>query len=100
MSLETESTDSETSTFKHFDREWTVPIRRHHRHLRQIKNILRVYGELDADDVAAIFLPAEEYQALLELDVEQDELDAFSTKIAASLGMGKPGNSSPSPASS
>jgi hypothetical protein len=99
MSLDTE-TQGDTTTIEHFGREWTVPTKRHHKHIRQTKTVLRLYGNLDADDVAEIFLSAEDYQALLDLDVEHDELDAFSSKIAKALGMGDRGNSTPSPASS
>ena len=101
MSLETESQDdAETTTIEHFGREWTVPLRRHHQHIRQTKALIRLYGNLDADDVAEIFLSPEDYQALLDLNVDFAELDAFSNKIAKALGMGDQGNSSPSPASS
>jgi hypothetical protein len=100
MSLDSESHGTETTTFEHFGREWTVPTRQHHRQARQMKAVLRQFGELDADDVAEIFLSKEDYQALLELDVPTEELDPFSTKIAQALGMRETGNSSPSPASS
>jgi hypothetical protein len=99
MSLDTE-TQGDTTTIEHFGREWTVPTKRHHTHIRKTKAILRQFGQMDADDVAEVFLSPEDYQALLDLDVEQDALDDFSTKIAKALGMGDRGNSTPSPASS
>jgi hypothetical protein len=99
--LETETTsDTDTATFEHFGRTWTVPIRRHHKHIRATKAILRSEGSLDADDVASIYLPADEYEALVGLDVTSDDLDVFATEIAKCLGMGSSGNSSPSATSS
>jgi hypothetical protein len=90
----------DTATFNHFGRDWTVPTRRHHRHIRETKRIIRAEGFVDADDVARIYLPDDQYEALVELDLSSDDLDAFATKIAEALGVGDSGNSTPSSASS
>ena len=97
--LETE-TNADTTTFDHFGRSWTVPTRRHHQHIRETKRIVREEGVVDADDIARIYLTDEQYDALLELNVGEEELTGFATKIAECLGMGGSGNSSPSSTSS
>lgn len=90
--LENETT-SDVTTFDHFGRSWTVPTQRHHKHIRETKKILREEGSLDADDIAAIYLPADEYEALLEMDLPMGELDSFANEIAKHLGFGGSGNS-------
>lgn len=97
--LEAEAS-SDTATFQHFGRDWTVPTRRHHRQIIETKRILRDEGSLDADDVARIYLSGDEYDALVDLDVSSDDLDGFATKIAEALGLGGQGNSTPSSSSS
>ena len=87
-------TAGDTTTF-----EW-FPTRRHHKHIRETKRILREEGVLDADDVAKIYLPADEYEALVEMDLPVDDLSGLANQIAAKLGFGDSGNSSPSPTSS
>lgn len=91
---------SDSATFNHFGRDWTVPTRRHHRHIIETKRIIREEGSVDADDIARIYLPADQYDALVALDLPSDDLDGFATKIAEALGVGDSGNSSPSSASS
>lgn len=90
----------DTATFQHFGRDWTVPTKRHHRHIIETKRLIREEGSVDADDVARIYLPADEYDALVDLNVSSEDLDAFATKIAEALGVGDSGNSTPSSASS
>lgn len=97
--LETEAAAG-TATFRYFDREWTVPTVQHHEHIRKTKAIVRRERNLDADDVASIYLPPEQYAALCDLNVLSSDLDDFATEIAKHLGMGDSGNSSPSSASS
>lgn len=91
---------SDTATFNHFGRDWSVPTRRQHRHIIETKRILRDEGSLDADDVARIFLSDEQYAALVDLNASESDLDDFARKIAEALGIGDSGNSSPSSASS
>ena len=93
-------TNNATSTFEFFGREWTVPTRRHHVHIRRSKEILRSEGRIDADDIAAIYLSPEQYDELVDLDVDEDGLDEFATRIAESLGLVNSGNSAPSASSS
>lgn len=90
--IETETTGTETTTFEHFGREWTVPIKRQHDHLRRIKAIIRAEGGVDADDVAAVYLSDEDYNALVDLNVAEDELDGFANAIAKAMGVGDKGN--------
>lgn len=97
--LETETT-TETTTFDHFGQTWTVPTRKHHRHVREAKAITRSEGFLDADDIARIYLSADEYERLCELDVPVDDLGEFANQIAKALGVGNSGNSEPSSTSS
>jgi hypothetical protein len=92
--LETEATSPyDTTTFEHFGRTWTVPTKRHHKHLVQVKQIARREGSVDADDIALVYLSDEEYDTLLELDVTYDELGGFANAIAKAMGVGDAGNS-------
>lgn len=97
--LETETT-SETATFDHFGQSWTVPAKKHHRHIREAKAIQRSEGFLDADDIARIYLEGDGYQRLCDLDVPSAELTEFANAIAKAMGLGDSGNSEPSSASS
>jgi hypothetical protein len=99
MSIETE-TAGDTTTFDHFGRSWTIPVRRHHSHVKQVKAILRSEGYLDADDIAEIYLSPEEYDDLVEMDVSEAELSEFATALSKALGLGSSGNSAPSSPSS
>lgn len=96
--------DAEVTTdvnhFDHFGRSWSVPNKRHQSHIRKHKDIARREGQVDADDIAAIYLPTDEYEALCALDPTEAELYEFAGKIAAALGMGSQGNSQPSSTSS
>src|SRR5690349_20845052 len=98
--LETETTGNGTTTFEMFGRSWTVPSKRHHSHIRQIKRLWREEGSVDADDMAAIFLSPGDYDALAALDPTEPDLDAFAQAISKALGMGDSGNSEPSSGSS
>lgn len=92
--LETEATAPDgTTTFEHFGRSWTVPVRRQHSHIRRLKQITRAEGGVNADDVAEVFLSPEDYEALAELNVYEDQLSEFSDEIARAMGVGDKGNS-------
>lgn len=96
-SIETETTTKTgTTTFQHFGETWTVPVTRQHSHLLAIKKILREEGALDADDMAAVYLPVEEYAALVAMNVTIPELQKFADAIAETMGVGDSGNSQPS----
>lgn len=90
--LETETT-SDTTTFEQFGQTWTVPTRKQHSHIRAVKRILREEGGLDADDIAEVYLPPEEYAALCKLDVDEKALSKFANEIGKALGVGDSGNS-------
>jgi hypothetical protein len=90
--LDTETT-SETVTFTHFDREWTVPAKRHLSHIREIKAEMR-RGLVPTDDfLAELFLDDEQFSALLKIDPPEDDMDAFGTALAKAMGVGDQGNS-------
>lgn len=89
-----------TTTFKHFDREWTVPTKRHLSHIRKMRDALRLpYTDVNLV-VAETFLPSEEFDALLEIDPDEDAFNEFVGEISKALGVGDKGNSKPSSASS
>lgn len=86
----------DVSTFEHFGREWSVPTKRHQSHIRKHKDIARREGQVDADDIAAIYLTPEQYDDLCALDPTEADLYEFAAKVAAALGLGGSGNSQPS----
>lgn len=90
--LEAEAT-SDIHTFDKFGRSWSVPTKQRHAHIRETKRIIREEGSMDADDIAAVYLPAEDYEALVALDVDGDSLTEFATEIAKAMGLGSSGNS-------
>lgn len=91
---------ADVNTFEHFGREWSVPNKRHHSHIRRHKEIARREGMVDADDIASIYLSADQYDDLCGLDPTESDLYEFAAKVAQALGMGSQGNSTPSSASS
>lgn len=97
--LETE-TLHDTTTFEHFDREWTVPTKRHLSHLRRMRDEMRA-GISDVNlMIAETFLSPADFDALLVIDPDEDQLDKFTEQISKALGLGNSGNSKPSSASS
>lgn len=97
--LENEVT-ADTATFEFFDREWTVPTKRHLSHIKKMRDEMRSgVGTIDLM-IAETFLSSDQFGALVDIDPDETELDAFTTKISEALGMGDSGNSSPSSASS
>lgn len=95
--LETEATTPDgMTTFEHLGSTWTVPIRRHHSHIRRLKQIIHDEGGVDADDIAAVYLSPEEYDVLVALDLDEPELGKFADAIAKAMGVVDKGNSSPS----
>lgn len=97
--LENEVTAA-TATFEFFDRQWTVPTKRHLSHIKAMRDAMRVgYGGVDLM-LAETFLSPADFDALLGIDPDEDALDEFTTKIAECLGLKSSGNSSPSSASS
>ena len=97
--LENEVT-ADTTAFDMFDREWTVPTTRHLSHIRKMRDGLReTFGSVDLL-IAETFLSAEQFDALVDIDPTEAQLDEFTTKISECLGLKSSGNSSPSSASS
>jgi hypothetical protein len=97
--LENETT-SDTTTFEHFGREWTVPTKRHLSHIKRMRDEMRSgVGTWDLM-VAETFLTEGDFDALLEVDPDEDALSEFVAKIGDALGVGGSGNSTPSSASS
>jgi hypothetical protein len=97
--LESETTGDGTTTFEHFDREWTVPTRRHLSHIKAMRDGVRDgVGTWDLL-IAETFLTAEQFDDLLVIDPTEQQLDEFTTKVSQALGMGSSGNSKPSSAS-
>jgi len=90
--LETE-TLHDTTTFEHFDREWTIPTKRHLSHIKKMRDELRA-GVLDYNLLTAeTFLTPDDLDALLDIDPDEDAFEEFIQKIAKSLGLGDKGNS-------
>lgn len=99
MSLETE-TQQDTTTFEQFDREWTVPTRRHLSHIRKMRDELRS-GYTDQNLlVAETFLSEDQFLELCDIDPDEKQLDGFVDAIAAAMGVKNQGNSGPSSTSS
>lgn len=99
MSLETE-TQHDTTTFEHFDREWTVPTRRHLSHIRKMRDELRVgYSDYNLL-VAETMLDETQFLELCDIDPDDKQLNEFVDAIAAAMGVKNQGNSGPSSTSS
>lgn len=99
MSLETE-TQSATTTFEFFDREWTVPTRRHLSHIKKMRDEIRA-GFADYNlMVAETMLDEEQFLALCDVDPDEEQLNEFVGEIAKALGIKSSGNSGPSSTSS
>jgi len=77
----------ETVTFKHFDREWSVPSKVRLSHMRSLRQDPSNVGIVDT------FLSADDLAALDEIDPTNDELDAFTDAMLAAQGMKHAGNS-------
>lgn len=96
--LETE-TASNTATFEHFGREWSVPTKQRLSHIRAIRDGYRQGSNLDLL-LAEVFLPADQLEALFEIDPTVDELDEFGDALSGAMGLGGSGNSASSSTSS
>lgn len=78
---QTEATGAETVEFEHFDRKWHVPAKTRFSHQVSLRRDPSNTG------IVLTFLPQEEVDALLEIDPDDDALDAFTDAIVAALGM-------------
>lgn len=94
MSALENETLHETTTFEHFGRSWTIPVKRHLSHVVRMRDEMRAgVGTMDLL-IAETFLPAEEFRALVEdIDPDDEAFDAFTTHIAEVMGLGNSGNS-------
>lgn len=93
-------TTSETATFPFFDREWTVPTKQRLSHIRRLRDEMRA-GVNNFDLVLAeVFLSADDFEALCEIDPVRDDLDKFGNEISRAVGLRDSGNSAPSSSSS
>lgn len=95
LDTETNSADG-TTTFEHFDKTWTVPTKRHLSHIRAIKAEIRLGLMPGNDFLAELFLGAEQFATLLEIDPDEDQMVEFGNKVSAAVGTGSSGNSEPS----
>ena len=97
--LKNEAT-GDTTTFDFFGRSWTVPTKRHLSHIVKMRDDMRSgVGGVDLM-IAETFLSPDDFAALLDIDPDEDELDAFTMCISEAMGLGNSGNSSPSSTSS
>lgn len=86
-------TNHDTRSFSFFDREWTVPTKQRLSHIRAMRDEMRA-GTPNLDlMLAEVFLPADQFDALCEIDPDRDDLDAFGNKISEALGLRNSGNS-------
>jgi hypothetical protein len=77
-----------------------VPTKRHLSHIKKMRDDMRSgIGGVDLM-IAETFLSPADFDALLDIDPDEDELDAFTMRISEAMGLGNSGNSSPSSTSS
>jgi hypothetical protein len=100
---EVESADAAvpgTTTIDHFGRSWTVPVKRHFRHVQAMRNhMVRGVGNWDLmiaevflDDRLFDGLPKGQLEALFDINPDDDELDGFTKKVASAIGLEAQGN--------
>ena len=76
-----EATGDETREFEHFGRTWHVPAK------TRFSNHLALRRDPSNPGIVLAFLPADEVDALAEINPDDDELDVFTDKIVEALGM-------------
>lgn len=87
------SSESDTTSFDYFGRSWTVPTKRHTRHLLRMRDEARLGYSTWPLIVCETFLEPKAFDALIALDPDEHELDAFADKIGEALGLKDAGNS-------
>lgn len=93
MSALENETAGDTTTFEYFDREWTVPTKRHLSHIKQMTDGMRAgYGTIDLL-IAEVFLSEDDFAALMTINPDEAQLADFTTQIADRLGLKSSGNS-------
>ena len=89
--LENETT-ADTTTLDGFGRSWVIPTRRHLSHLRRMRDEGR-RGWAGPDLILVeTFLGAEQFEELVDLDPDEQELSDFADEIGRRLGFGGSGN--------
>jgi hypothetical protein len=76
-----EATGAESVEFDHFGRTWHAPAKVRLSHQRKLRRDPSNVGLVDA------FLPADEVEALDEIDPTDDELDAFTDALLEAMGL-------------
>ena len=93
MSALENETLHDTTTFEFFDREWTIPAKRHLSHIRKMRDELRA-GVMDYNLlVAETFLSADQFDALLDIDPDEEAFNSYVEEMGKALGLGSKGNS-------
>lgn len=92
MSALEDQTTSETTTFEHFGREWTIPAKRHLSHLRQLRDEGRKGWASPDLILIETFLDEAQLDDLLDLDPDEEQMSEFGNEIAKRLGFGTSGN--------
>lgn len=90
---------SDRTTFKHFDRDWSVPNKRHLSHIRWMKAEMTAgVGTIDLMVAEAFLSPQvsqrnqqdpDQFEALVALDPDESDLHAFNAKLTQALGAGE-----------
>lgn len=94
--LATETTADETTrqAFEMFGREWSVPAKLHLQDHRRLDALLRGQLVRNWDSaLAEAFLTAKEFNDLLDLNPDDEQMDELGNQIAKLLGFGASGNS-------
>ena len=76
-----EASDAETVEFEHFDRKWHAPAKVRLSHQRKLRRDPSNVGLVDT------FLPADEIEALDEIDPTEADLDAFTDALVEAMGL-------------
>lgn len=76
-----EATDAETVEFEHFDRKWHTPAKVRFAHQVSLRRDPSNTG------IALTFLSKEEVGALVEVNPDEDELDAFTDAMLQAMGL-------------
>jgi hypothetical protein len=92
LDTETNAADG-TTTFDFLGESWTVPTKRHLSHIRAIKAEIRLGLVPGNDFLAELFLGAEQFETLLEIDPTEEQMVEFGNKLSAALGTGSAENS-------
>lgn len=73
--------DAETVEFEHFGRTWHAPAKVRLSHQRKLRRDPSNVGLVDT------FLPADEIEALDEIDPTEADLDKFTDALVEALGL-------------